>query len=610
MAQLKDLVVNGDARIIGRLYANQSMPDGVFHLANVSGTAAVTTSPYTASKWYTTVDDPRITTLYSGLTITLKIPIAGNGSYGTVLNVNGLGDHPVVYNINSYISTRYSVGSTIMLTYNATQTATAYNNSASATTYTGCWQMEDYDSTNPYQLRDNNAAATVNSSAGALYRYQICLTNRDGQIIPYNNVSNSTTTYTKALNTNSFDPFSPIYYYNSTTTVSAGSAAGASALYQHVNFDCRYSFNIQSDGTAGTTALTSAKPVYIIATYNEATGLATLAPTSTSDTSYLNRSSITQTLPTTAPTNLNTIYIYLGRASSKYQIELDVNHPVYKWDSTNSVCALFGGSGGESSTLEISRTLTSGTKIATFTMDGDDFDLYAPTPLSLGTTSTTAYRGDYGNTAYTHATDANRLTTAQTEGLYKIATTAHGHIKSATAVAKADITALGIPASDTNYYPTTWSWTAGTTSGPTASLSGSGMSAVSVAAIPAANGTTASGIVTTGAQTFGGVKTFSSAPKLSTNTITTSSGYTVTIPNATATMATVATSQALTNKTYNGYTLAAACAKAVDTSIASGSTSTNLPTTAAVVSYVPMTYSGSSTPSSSTGKDGDIYIQI
>ena len=70
--------------------------------------------------------------------------------------------------------------------------------------------------------------------------------------------------------------------------------------------------------------------------------------------------------------------------------------------------------------------------------------------------------------------------------------------------------------------------------------------------------------------------------------------------------------QALTNKTYNGltltsastgftvaggttsktltvsesYTLNAACAKAVDTSISSGSTSTNLPTTAAVVNYV------------------------
>ena len=71
--------------------------------------------------------------------------------------------------------------------------------------------------------------------------------------------------------------------------------------------------------------------------------------------------------------------------------------------------------------------------------------------LALGTTSSTAYRGDYGNTAYTHATDAYRLTTAKTSGFYKIATTAHGHVQSVTAVAKSDITALGIPAQDTTY---------------------------------------------------------------------------------------------------------------------------------------------------------------
>ena len=44
-------------------------------------------------------------------------------------------------------------------------------------------------------------------------------------------------------------------------------------------------------------------------------------------------------------------------------------------------------------------------------------------------------------------------------------------------------------------------------------------------------------------------------------------------------------SQALTNKTYNGYTLSTACAKGVDTSIGSSSSS-NLPTTDAVKTYV------------------------
>jgi len=69
------------------------------------------------------------------------------------------------------------------------------------------------------------------------------------------------------------------------------------------------------------------------------------------------------------------------------------------------------------------------------------------------------------------------------------------------------LTAIGGIGTDTNYYPTTFTWSAGTTAGPTGSLTGSGMSAVSYAAIPAAS-STASGIVTTGAQNFAGSKTF------------------------------------------------------------------------------------------------------
>lgn len=60
---------------------------------------------------------------------------------------------------------------------------------------------------------------------------------------------------------------------------------------------------------------------------------------------------------------------------------------------------------------------------------------------------------------------------------------------------------------DTNYYPTTFTWTDGTTFGPTGSLSGSGMATVSFEAIPVAT-STRSGVVNTIAQTFGGQKTF------------------------------------------------------------------------------------------------------
>ncbi len=76
--------------------------------------------------------------------------------------------------------------------------------------------------------------------------------------------------------------------------------------------------------------------------------------------------------------------------------------------------------------------------------------------LALGTTSSTAFRGDYGNSAYTHA--VTNKGSAFNSGLYKITTNSEGHVTAATAVAKADITGLGIPGSDTNYYHTTGSW--------------------------------------------------------------------------------------------------------------------------------------------------------
>lgn len=58
-----------------------------------------------------------------------------------------------------------------------------------------------------------------------------------------------------------------------------------------------------------------------------------------------------------------------------------------------------------------------------------------------------------------------------------------------------------------NYYPTTFAWANGTTAGPTGSLTGVGMSAVSFNAIPVASATQ-SGVVTTGDQSFAGEKTF------------------------------------------------------------------------------------------------------
>ena len=57
--------------------------------------------------------------------------------------------------------------------------------------------------------------------------------------------------------------------------------------------------------------------------------------------------------------------------------------------------------------------------------------------LALGTTSTTAYRGDLGAAAYAHA--VTNKGSAFASGLYKITTNSEGHVTAATAAGKSDI---------------------------------------------------------------------------------------------------------------------------------------------------------------------------
>ena len=307
---------------------------GVFYIEGVNSVAAVTTSPYYAARWKGSHND--ITSLYSGLTIIYKLDVAGHATYGTVLDINGLGEHPVTRNTTTMIGTSYAVGTSVILTYDEDISGTVYINSSSTSEVQGVWKVADYASTSNYQLRKNSGAVAVKSTAGSLYRYELCMTDLNGDLVPFNNVSNARTTYTKAMNSQAFDPFGFIYWYYTTTTVAAGSNAAATALYRQVAYDARYSLNLNSSGTAGTTSLTTSKPVYLRVLYDPATGTATFTQ-NVSSTSYLERSSITQALPSANPDasrtdGKKTLYIYLGHAYSKYQIELSADHPVYAWD--------------------------------------------------------------------------------------------------------------------------------------------------------------------------------------------------------------------------------------------------------------------------------------
>lgn len=83
----------------------------------------------------------------------------------------------------------------------------------------------------------------------------------------------------------------------------------------------------------------------------------------------------------------------------------------------------------------------------TYRWGGSDYVEISPS-LALGTTSSTAFRGDYGNIAYQHALASG---SAFSNGLYKITTNDQGHVTAATAATKEDITSLGIPGQDTTY---------------------------------------------------------------------------------------------------------------------------------------------------------------
>lgn len=91
------------------------------------------------------------------------------------------------------------------------------------------------------------------------------------------------------------------------------------------------------------------------------------------------------------------------------------------------------------------------TENKTYRWGGESYVEVGGGGVALGETSTTAYRGDRGKTAYDHSQDSGRVTTATASGFYKIASTSEGHIAGLTAVQKSDITALGIPAQDTTY---------------------------------------------------------------------------------------------------------------------------------------------------------------
>lgn len=283
---------------------------------SLTGTAGTSTSPYRSSKW--DVTDTSITSYTDGMVVSAIVPVAGLSTYGSVFQINNLGYKPVVYNINTVISTRYSVGSVVWMTYNATQTANWYNDSSTATTETGCWQIMDYGTSDTnsigYIIRTNSSTRPTTDK---FYRYRILFSSPDNtQWIPSNTSTSTNSTALRDVTQRPINPFGRIVYYAATTAINAGADVPVAQQHDQNVLILGYSFNM----TGAALVLTYPAPVYIKCQV-QADGSAIIDST----TPYV------QALPST---NDGKIYIYLGHAYDETHVEMTYAHPIYYHDGT------------------------------------------------------------------------------------------------------------------------------------------------------------------------------------------------------------------------------------------------------------------------------------
>lgn len=300
-----------DARISDNDITNWNDNSFYFVQGTSSQAGSSTSGSVRSTKWEGTITG--ITTPTNGLKIAYRI--GGNkgvSTGGAVLSIDGgTTYYPVVYNVNTVISTRYDVGSMLLLTFNSTQTATAYMESGVSSEITGCWQAMDYDSTSTYQIKGQYGTMTT---SGATYRYRILFTSADGtQWVPSNTSTSTNATASRTVNQTPIDPFGRIVYYNYTTAKSANTTMTASYLYTQSLVTLGYSFN----RTGAALELTTYAPVYI-----------KCAPQSDGSAIIDADNPYVQALPTTAD---GKIYIFLGIAYSATQVEMYDNHPIYQY---------------------------------------------------------------------------------------------------------------------------------------------------------------------------------------------------------------------------------------------------------------------------------------
>lgn len=262
-------------------------------------------STSTSTKFTATI--PGITEYFDGLAIMLKNGVVTSAS-GFTININGLGAKQSYNNMAEATAdtTLFNIAYTMLFIYDSTRVEG------------GGWICyRGYDAntnTIGYQIRTNSYSLPMDSIT---YRYRLLFTSADNtHFVPANNSTSTNATTSRTVCQSKINPFGPIVYYGTTSSVAAGSRPSASNLWQQYGFTLGYSFN----RTGAALTLTSWKPVYIKCA-PQADGSAIMDDT----TPYV------QELPSTAD---GKIYIYLGVAYSATSVELNLSHQVYYHDGS------------------------------------------------------------------------------------------------------------------------------------------------------------------------------------------------------------------------------------------------------------------------------------
>lgn len=305
------------------------------------------------------------------------------------LDVNGLGAKKV------YVTTAAATYATTQFTLNYKY---LFVFDSSLDSGNGGWYIGQLFNTNDNTLAYNiRRSYSENKMYVGLYRYQICLTKDDDNIVPVylppNPTSTASSQYStgtaKILTEETFNPWGTIWWYSTTTVVSAGSAPGTSYMWDMYSLvDIRYSFNTGSTLVANHDVFMTCEPQdtgfarlhnYIVKTpttsnpkteglfeksyqsltvstgnpkmrgwfknvnneyilavdtsvvegttyYQQKFAVTTDTSVNASKTYYQKVNPITQELPTTDD---GFIYVRLGRAYDTYRFSMDYYKPVY-----------------------------------------------------------------------------------------------------------------------------------------------------------------------------------------------------------------------------------------------------------------------------------------